>query len=478
MTGIVLPIALSYSLQGILDATPLQAFAAGAALCSTSLGTTFTVLRSSGLSASRLGIVLTSAAMMDDVVGLVMVQVISALGGDHFSWAIVVRPILVSVAFAIVVPLSCMLVVKPVTLWINVHREANPVTSVNAILQKPQTAFTVHTMILIGLVTSGTYAGTSNLFAAYIAGATTSWWDSEVPHPKLKTAVASSSTAKEDSRHESSVVTRHSLEIQPAVINPSPFHATRSEEQGNRAAPKAPTELVRIKKRGEDTSGAAVYNRYYDAAVANIFRPFFFASIGFSIPITRMFQGPIAWQGIVYAVLMAFAKLICGLWLVRFTLTPATRTAVIRLQSSRKLSWIPHLCGRRDGIQQPGRSAMDSRKEVTSAVQVEPDGSLDPGKPLSLHPSLILASAMCARGEIGFLISGVAESSGVFSRTRKPSEEPSDIFLVVTWAIMLCTIAGPLGVGLSVGRVKKLEKRKNSQQEGAGRDVLGVWGVG
>jgi hypothetical protein len=81
---------------------------------------------------------------------------------------------------------------------------------------------------------------------------------------------------------------------------------------------------------------------------------------------------------------------------------------------------------------------------------------------------------MCARGEIGFLISGVAESQGVFGET---SGEPTDIFLVVTWAIVLCTILGPLAVGLSVRRVKELQARKKKQHEGAERDVLGVWGV-
>jgi hypothetical protein len=90
----------------------------------------------------------------------------------------------------------------------------------------------------------------------------------------------------------------------------------------------------------------------------------------------------------------------------------------------------------------------------------------------------MLALAMTARGEIGFLISAVAESKGVFSPSAegKASGE-SDIFLVVTWAIVLCTIAGPLGVGLCVRRVKLLERRKNKQQEGAGKDVLGAWGV-
>ena len=69
LTGIALPIGLSYILMLVTGATPLQAFAAGAALCSTSLGTTFTVMQVSGLVVTRMGVVLTSAAMMDDVVG-------------------------------------------------------------------------------------------------------------------------------------------------------------------------------------------------------------------------------------------------------------------------------------------------------------------------------------------------------------------------------------------------------------------------
>ena len=65
--------ALSLYLLGIADTRPLKAFVAGAALCSTSLGTAFTLLSPRGLVKSRLGIVLSIAAMLDDIVGLVMV---------------------------------------------------------------------------------------------------------------------------------------------------------------------------------------------------------------------------------------------------------------------------------------------------------------------------------------------------------------------------------------------------------------------
>ncbi|KAF2028468.1 hypothetical protein EK21DRAFT_101794 [Setomelanomma holmii] len=460
ITGIAVPVGLSYTLQGLLDTTPVQAFAAGAALCSTSLGTTFTVLASSGLSTSRFGVVMTSAAMMDDVLGLVMVQVISDLGGDDFSWVTVFRPVLVSVAFAVLAPIVCLIVVKPVTIWLNLYRQAHPAAALVKVLQKPEASLAVHTLLLIGLITGATYAGTSNLFAAYIAGASLSWWDTELPHPAIKDASSSSIQAQEikagraprasstgrapsGARDDNGQVARDVHEQSPSVAT-----SDRIDEQDHRA----------------DTCGSAIYTRYYHPAVSVILQPLFFASIGFSIPITRMFTGSIVWRGIVYATLMAFAKLVCGLWLVGFPARSQSRKGTVsQLLGKMRLDLIPHLWGKSE------RAKTSPRAGATS--------SANPAKSVSLHPPLILALAMCARGEIGFLISGVAESTGAFSATGQATEEPSNIFLVVTLAIVLCTIIGHLGVGLSVRRVKKLQSRKNKQQDGAGRDVLGVWGV-
>ncbi|CAO2649417.1 Nn.00g068020.m01.CDS01 [Neocucurbitaria sp. VM-36] len=473
LTGIAAPIGLSYTLQGLLDATPVQAFAAGAALCSTSLGTTFTVLGASGLSASRLGVVLTSAAMMDDVVGLVMVQVISNLAGNDFGWPTVVRPVLVSVAFAVVVPLVCLFFVKPVTSLLNRYREAHPNSRLNSVLRKTHTVFTVHTLLLTGLVAGATYAGTSNLFAAYIAGATISWWDSEVPHP----ARISEKTDQADFCAPGGTFT-----IQPTtnksddIAPPKPL--MQSENNRNRNAETQSSQTSDFQRHNEDTRGSAIYQQCYHPAVSKILQPFFFASIGFSIPITRMFRGSIVWRGIIYTVLMTFGKLACGLWLVRLSSVPAKDT-LSRVLSKMKVLSIPHLWGKSDRTAPPLRVRATITAEATESnvTAQEARSSSNPAKPFSLHPPLILALAMCARGEIGFLISGVAESKGIFSTTGATSSEPSDIFLVVTWAIVLCTIIGPLGVGLSVRRVKKLQGRKNEQQEGAGRDVLGVWGV-
>ena len=79
-------------------------------------------------------------------------------------------------------------------------------------------------------------------------------------------------------------------------------------------------------------------------------------------------------------------------------------------------------------------------------------------KPRSLYPSAMLGSATIARGEIGFLISSLAESHGIFASSSPTSSsdlsssttrQPSEIYLIVTWAIMLCTILGPVSLDYS-----------------------------
>lgn len=267
LTGISFPMALSFILQYLVNATPLQAFAAGAALCSTSLGTTFTILSTSGLSNTRLGTVLSSAAMMDDVVGLVMVQVISNLGesADAFSAVTVVRPLAVSVGMAIAVPMVCRFVVLPITKMLNGARGKSANSVVDKVCRSTHTAFIMHTLVLLGLVIGASYAGTSNLFAAYLAGASISWWDSEVPH--VEVAMKESSTGASIPLQEIFTTTNTSTpplksggEI-PPIPDKNASGSPKDEEYHAGAS-----------------SGAAVYHKYYKTAVQRILKPFFFVS--------------------------------------------------------------------------------------------------------------------------------------------------------------------------------------------------------
>jgi hypothetical protein len=84
---------------------------------------------------------------------------------------------------------------------------------------------------------------------------------------------------------------------------------------------------------------------------------------------------------------------------------------------------------------------------------------------LRAYAPALLGLAMAARGEIGFLIASVAESHGIFSPSTSSGRSPSaipggtddELYLVVVWAIVLCTIVGPVAVGGLVRRIKRLE---------------------
>ena len=78
---------------------------------------------------------------------------------------------------------------------------------------------------------------------------------------------------------------------------------------------------------------------------------------------------------------------------------------------------------------------------------------------------------MIARGEVGYLIASLAQSQGMFASGSLGGI--SEIYLVVIWAISICTLVGPICVGTLVKRVKKLRESRGS----SGSDPLGVWGI-
>lgn len=238
-----------------MNATSLQSFAAGAALCSTSLGTTFTILGTSGLAETRLGVVLTSAAMLDDVVGLIMVQVISNLGSSTstFNAVTIIRPLFVAIGLAAIVIIGCRFIVKPITITLKKLYEQHPNKRLSRLFQYPAAALMAHTLVLSGLVAGSTYAGTSNLFAAYLAGASVSWWDNEF----MKGPDAS-----------------HGVSDQDGSGNGGQGRPTSDATSTNTQDTSFPQQL------GEKTryTGTMVYERYYASAFHRILKPFFFVS--------------------------------------------------------------------------------------------------------------------------------------------------------------------------------------------------------
>ncbi|KAF4227819.1 hypothetical protein CNMCM6805_002574 [Aspergillus fumigatiaffinis] len=471
VTGIGVPMGLSFILMELVSATPLQAFSAGAALSATSLGTTFTILSTTQLITSRLGTVTTSSAMIDDVVGLVMVQIIPNLDGssDSFSAVTVIRPLFVSIGFGVGVVLVCRFVARPILIKILESKGKLPMFTL-----MPQFAFLGYTCLLVGLVAGATYAGTSSLFAAYLAGVITSWFDTLVRTTQDSTAA----------------------QLQ---------HNTNTHSQGQTQPEHAAASGTTQSHDSGKITGLYIYEHYYRGPVNRILIPMFFASIGFAIPITEMFQASVVWRGVVYAVLMALAKMCTGLWLVRISPGSGVRTflRVFKAPLTYMTSCIRG-CQTKEATEKgPGQGIANSQLRVATGNAESGDVSLStnsetnrdattiphnnattlqqnqtrrtsaslPKKPKSLYPASILALAMTARGEIGYLIASLAESSGIFGDT---SDRSSETYLVIVWAISLCTLVGPISVGTLVKRVKSLQQNRANS---GGPDPLGVWGI-
>lgn len=257
ITGIGAPMGLSFILIKLVGATPLQAFAAGAALSATSLGTTFTILSTTNLISTRLGTVTTSAAMLDDVVGLVMVQIISNLGGNasSFSSLTVIRPVFISIGFAVGLFLLCAFFFKPIF-----KRILSAKSRVPDVMRSIQFAFLCQTIFLVGLVAGATYAGTSSLFAAYLAGVIVTWFDGMIIESKMPpgdTPLETSPTDFNPSNGETRDSSTHRLSGQSHISNASSTSAQRCE---------TPT-------------GEKLYEKYYKQPVDRILTPLFFVGI-------------------------------------------------------------------------------------------------------------------------------------------------------------------------------------------------------
>ncbi|BCR83931.1 uncharacterized protein ACHE_11333S [Aspergillus chevalieri] len=187
-----------------------------------------------------------------------MVQIISNLGGAStasFDPVIVIKPILVALWFPVRLVFICRFVVAKAVRLIQAKKLyvhfPEAVMSINF-------GFIAHMCLLVGIVAGATYAGTSGLFAAYLAGASISW------HDELLMTISTDSSTEGIELQDRSTQDRGS----------SSQSSTTSRQ----------TEAVVMKKY---PTGEEVFERFCKEPLKRVLSLLFFASIGFSIPITK-----------------------------------------------------------------------------------------------------------------------------------------------------------------------------------------------
>lgn len=70
----------------------------------------------------------------------------------------------------------------------------------------------------------------------------------------------------------------------------------------------------------------------------------------------------------------------------------------------------------------------------------------------STPAAIFMGVAMVARGEIGLLIAQLARGSSSSSSSGTPGLLGAEPFLLCIWAILLCTLVGPISLGFIVRR--------------------------
>ncbi|KAJ1301187.1 hypothetical protein OPQ81_003598 [Rhizoctonia solani] len=294
-SGICLPIGFSMLVLHFgYQYGLLESFVVGAALSATSLGTTIAVMSSfrfpaptagpqtedsdgsprseimdvgepkpsasskaeRNIGETRAGTILMGAAVLDDVVGLVISGVVANLGStngeSHLSAWVIARPIVSSTAILLVTALLAKYI-SPLFISLIFSQSTGGLSRSKWAYQLPNVALLFFVAVVSAYVTIAHYIGTSMLIGAFCAGSLMSHcW-------KVICAKAESDQ----------------------VLHWSPH-----------------TSFERI---------APVQN--------HVLAPLFFASIGAAIPVRSLFEATTAWRGILFSALMVAGKILPGAWL-------------------------------------------------------------------------------------------------------------------------------------------------------------------
>ncbi len=164
---------------------------------------------------------------------------------------------------------------------------------------------------------------------------------------------------------------------------------------------------------------------------------------------------------------MCFAKLAVGFPIAIWTVFPPGDSLVKKSNNGFFGSWIPMLRVRRKSSDDAQHSPNPDTETATEVVNSDPrdgkhppDGTSSPSRSQTRHTSVraafpssaFMGIAMVARGEIGLLIAQIARIDSGSSSATNRGLLGEEAFLVCIWAILLCTLIGPVGLGFVIRR--------------------------
>ncbi len=156
--GVIVPFVLGWGITLLWGLPSLEAIFVGAAMVATSVGITAQVLASRGLLQTRAARVILAAAVIDDVLGLIVLAVVSGLAKGSFSY----------VDLAITAGLAIGFTVFVARFGARAMRRVVP--RVQARLNIVEGEFALAMTLLFGLSVLAVYAGVAAIIGSFLAG--------------------------------------------------------------------------------------------------------------------------------------------------------------------------------------------------------------------------------------------------------------------------------------------------------------------
>jgi len=155
--GVIVPFVAGYAIAMAWDGSFVEAMFIGAALVATSVGITARVLGSMGLLDKETSRIILGAAVIDDILGLIILSVVSGIGNGGLTAAGILKTAGLAIAFTVVVGLLGSKIMTWLGPKIRGLRVAKPF-------------FNIGLVLCFGLSLMSLYFGVAAIIGAFLAG--------------------------------------------------------------------------------------------------------------------------------------------------------------------------------------------------------------------------------------------------------------------------------------------------------------------
>jgi len=156
--GVIVPMVMGYGIMAAWGFGWIESMFVGAALVATSVGITAQVLSAKGKLHEKSSQIILAAAVIDDVLGLIVLAVVSSMAKGQFRIA--------DVALTALLPIVFMIVLAK---W-GSHTVSRAIPVVQARLQASESQFHLAIVLLFGLSVASMYTGVAAIVGAFLAG--------------------------------------------------------------------------------------------------------------------------------------------------------------------------------------------------------------------------------------------------------------------------------------------------------------------